>query len=421
MSDTSQSNGSSADSLGSTALQSDRGFLRSALSLMKPYWIDSPPKEKLIAGALLAGAIGFTVLKVDVLADYNKWIGGLNNTIEQQLNVKNKKKEIAGNPIELATLEAETDKNQQHYNSQLFYDFPIVLFQYLACATLAFVCRKQLQVRWQASMTEATTNKWLDPENKPYYRIQAIYGNTDNPDQRIEEDPRKFTDGITSLSLGAVDSILKLATFSEILWDLSTPFNFASVGGPDVTINGLMFWAAAVYSLAGTHVTNKVGKHLSDQNAELQKRTATYRFNLMRTKENVDTIAMNDSEEVEKNNLKKAFTPVVETSKDVISTQKKVVFLESLFGTLSDPVPYYISAPQIFTGSMGLEDIIQTVDSFGRVSGAMNWFINTYSERADLKATTLRLSSFHDAIDKSNQDLADRRTLPAPKTPEAMP
>jgi putative ATP-binding cassette transporter len=416
-----QPNDSSAsDASNSTALNGDRGFLRSALSLMKPYWIDSPPKEKLIAGALLAGAIGMTVLKVDVLSDFNTWFGGINNTIEQQIEVNNKKKEAVNKPKEMKALKAETDKNLEKFSYQFYHDFMIVLAQYLLYSTSAFVCAQQLSLRWRESMTEATTNKWLDPDNKPYYRLQSVYKNTDNPDQRIAEDIKKFTDSTTMLTTDAVDSVLKLGTFSGILWNLSIPFNLSSLGGPDITIHGLMFWAAAAYSVAGTKVTGKVGKPLSDQNAEQQKREANYRFNLMRTKENSEAVALNDSEETEKNTLHHAFSPVVETTREIISVKKRVIALQSLFGNLAYPVPYLMSSPLIFTGKIGFQGVSQTVDAFGRVSDAMNWFLNTYAERADLKATTLRLSSFNDAIDRSNQDLSDRRALPAP-TPMDQP
>ena len=110
-------------------------------------------------------------------------------------------------------------------------------------------------------MTTRFLDEWL--ADRAYYRIslttdRAAIG-TDNPDQRIAEDLRDFTDTTLSLGLGpAVQHRLagQLRHHSvEPVRARSTLFG--------ITIPGYMVWVALVYAVIGTCLTHLVGRPLA--------------------------------------------------------------------------------------------------------------------------------------------------------------
>ena len=92
-------------------------------------------------------------------------------------------------------------------------------------------------------------NEWL--ADRAYYRISLTTDRpavgSDNPDQRIAEDLRDFTDNTLSLGLGLMSNIVSLASFIGILWSLS-----GAVHVFGITIPGYMVWVALVYAVLGT-------------------------------------------------------------------------------------------------------------------------------------------------------------------------
>jgi len=60
--------------------------------------------------------------------------------------------------------------------------------------------------------------------------------------------------------------------------------------------------------------------------------------------------------------------------------------------------PYVVSAPRYFSGSLEIGDLMQTASAFGRVQGALSWFIVAYVNLANWRAAVQRLTSFRGAI-----------------------
>ncbi|MDB5650878.1 MAG: transporter, partial [Hyphomicrobiales bacterium] len=62
-------------------------------------------------------------------------------------------------------------------------------------------------------------------------------------------------------------------------------------------------------------------------------------------------------------------------------------------------IPYIFTAPFYFAQKIQLGVMTQTAGAFGRVEGALTFFINYYSSLADFKAVLDRLTSFDSAIE----------------------
>src|SRR3546814_952651 len=81
--------------------------------------------------------------------------------------------------------------------------------------------------------------------------MQLLHLGTDNPDQRIADDLRLFTDYSLSLTLGLMNSIVTLFSFLGILWGLSGAFALPPFGH-EVSIPAYLVWVALVYAGLGT-------------------------------------------------------------------------------------------------------------------------------------------------------------------------
>jgi ABC-type uncharacterized transport system fused permease/ATPase subunit len=78
--------------------------------------------------------------------------------------------------------------------------------------------------------------------------------------------------------------------------------------------------------------------------------------------------------------------------------------------------PFVIMAPAYFAGKLTLGQLTQTAGAFGRVEGAMQWFIARYQSLASYKAIVDRLTTFGDAINAADK-LRDQSGITLPSQP----
>src|SRR5205807_576104 len=131
---------------------------------------------------------------------------------------------------------------------------------HIVLAVYSVYTNQLLQIRWRRWLTRKFLTEWMD--HRAYYRIglttdRAAVG-TDNPDQRIAEDLRDFTEVTLSLSLGLLSNVVSLCSFVGILWGLSGAIEVFGIPIP-----GYMVWVALAYAVVGTWLTHLVGRPLA--------------------------------------------------------------------------------------------------------------------------------------------------------------
>jgi putative ATP-binding cassette transporter len=394
--------------LGTTSLSTANNGLRAVLKLVAPYWTKSSTKEKLIAWPMLLGAVGATVWQVDILVQFSQWQGGFFDLFQNIFETMKNNKALLADPEQLAQV-PELIAHKAKIMPAV-KDFGVIVGKFMASVALSFSLAQFTALRWRKWMTDQYNNDWLS--KNAFYRLPSMYGNVENPDQRIQEDINKFTGGTMSLATDAVGSVLGLVTFSTLLWNMSGSFNIAALGGPDMVIPGFMFWLAAGYAAAWTGITHAMGKPLVNLDRQQQMREAFFRSDLKRVSENAESIALNGGAEVEKEILKKSFNNVMINAKDIIMKRKQLVLSRALYGNLSIVVPYTAATPMIWTGKISTFGALQqTAYYFGQVQSSLSWFIDNYQSLADLGATTIRLSSLTSAIDQSNADIDHKNQI----------
>ncbi len=154
-----------------------------------------------------------------------------------------------------------------------------------------------LQIRWRSWMTSKYLADWMHDAN--HYRMQMQGEAADNPDQRMSDDVKLFVGQTLAIGVGLLSSIVSLTSFVVILWGLSAAAPLV-LSGVDYSFPGYLVWAAVIYAIFGTALTQWIGSPLVNLNFNQQRLEADFRFNLVRVRENSEQIALLKGEAAER-------------------------------------------------------------------------------------------------------------------------
>jgi putative ATP-binding cassette transporter len=259
---------------------------------------------------------------------------------------------------------------------------------------IEFLLQSAFKIRWRKWLSERLMGRWLDEST--HYRLQFNGARVDNPDQRIADDIRKYTETTYSLTISMISQISALISFAVILWGLSSNL---SVPGTDTKIPGLLFWAALLYAAVGTYVTHLIGRKLIQLNFQQELYEANFRFALARLREYAEPVALLNGEQAERKRLSSLFNDVIRNFFAIVNVQKWLSAFIQLYGSSNSVVPFIIAAPFYFAGQITLGVLTQTASAFARVDSALSFFIDRYTLLADFKAVVDRLTGFDQSID----------------------
>lgn len=347
-----------------------QNLLRGFWHLFKGYWSS---EEKWKARGLLAVVIALNFAMVYLLVQVNDWYNEFYNSL-------------------------------QNYEANLFWGlvgkFSLLAFTYIMIAVYAIYLRQMLQLKWRTWMTNQYLNSWLGKQ--VYYRLQLTDGATDNPDQRISEDINQFVSLTLALLIGFLKQITTLVAFGVVLWELSGEYTL-ELGGMAIVISGYMFWFSLAYSSIGTFLAHKVGRKLIGLNFDQQKYEADFRFNMMRLRENAESIAFYRGETAEMEGFQEKFSRVIKNFWALMKKTKQLNFYVNGYSQLAIIVPLIMAAPRYFSGAMQLGGLMQTTSAFGRVQDALSYFVDSYDTIANLAAVVNRLAGFTEHIEESTE------------------
>lgn len=274
----------------------------------------------------------------------------------------------------------------------------------IASNMIEFILLSVFKIRWREWTTLRLIGRWLD--GGTHYRLQFNGGAVDNPDQRIQEDVRKYIDTTYSLTISMISQISTLISFSVILWGLSAAL---SIPGTDTKVPGLLFWTALIYAAVGTFVAHRIGRRLIPLNFRQEQYEANFRFSLARLREFGEPVALLAGENAEKNALSQRFGSVISNFFHIVGVQKWLTAFTQLYGSSNSVIPYIVAAPFYFAGQISFGVLNQTAQAFARVDAALSFFIERYAMLADFKAVVDRLTSFDKSIDAAIERRATSR------------
>jgi len=338
--------------------------LAATWTLIKPYW----KSEDRTAGlGLLLFVVGLNLGIVYINVLLNEWNRVFYNALEQHDYVAFK---------------------------TLLIRFSWIAGFYIIAAISRQYYTMMLQMRWRTWMTGRFMDRWLG--HQAYYRIEQTRA-TDNPDQRIADDLRSFTDGALTLSLGLLNSVVTLISFVGILWSVSGPISIA-LGGGELVIPGYMVWFAVGYAVIGSLVAHLVGRPLIGLSFQQEQYEADFRFTLVRLRENSEPVALYRGEPTEQAGLSARFGRIRANWNQLMRYTRRLTFVNSGYSQFAIIFPLLVAAPRYFAGKMTLGGLMQMSSAFGQVQGALSWFVDSYSTLVGWKAAANRLIDFQEAI-----------------------
>ena len=243
--------------------------------------------------------------------------------------------------------------------------------------------RDRLSLQWRRWLT----NRFLDNyfSDRAYYNLNTSNADIDNPDQRIAEDVRSFTQESLTFSLVLVESVLSVIAFSSVLWGISKPLVFFLV----------------IYALIGTLVTTTVfGKPLVRLNFEQLKKEADFRFSLVRIRENAEAIAFYQGEARESNHVKQRFMEVFDNVKHLLVWELNLNILTNAYEFIPFILPALVVAPAIFAGEMEVGKVTETQGAFVRVFFSLNVVVARFQALTTFGAGINRLYTFAEFLEQ---------------------
>jgi putative ATP-binding cassette transporter len=236
--------------------------------------------------------------------------------------------------------------------------------------------------------------------------MKFVSAPVDNPDQRIQQDITSYADDSQSLALGAVSSSVSLVSFTIILWTLSGPLTVFGLQIPRA-----MVFLAYIYVIIATVLAFRIGRPLIRLNFLNELLTASYRYNLVRIRDNSENIAFYRGEQVENTGLMGRFVAVIANTWAIVYRSLKFQGFNLVISQIAVIFPIVIQAPRFFSQQITLGDVTQTAQAFSQVEGSLSFFRLAYDDFASYKASLNRLTQLLDANDEA-------RALPVAQTDE---
>ncbi|HET8916368.1 MAG TPA: ABC transporter ATP-binding protein/permease [Propionibacteriaceae bacterium] len=255
-------------------------------------------------------------------------------------------------------------------------------------------------IHWRLWLNQRMVGDWLN--GAAYHRGRFVSTPIDNPDQRIQQDITSYTSDSQSLALGAVSSVVALVSFTIILWQLSGPLTVFGIQIPRA-----MVFLAYVYVIIATVLAVRIGRPLIRLNFLNELLTASYRYSLVRIRDNSETIAFYRGEQVENAGLMARFAAVIANTWAIVYRSLKFQGFNLVISQIAVVFPVIIQAPRYFAQQITLGDVTQTATAFSQVEGALSFFRLAYDDFASYRASLNRLTGLLDVNDEA-------RALPGP-------
>lgn len=248
----------------------------------------------------------------------------------------------------------------------------------------------RLMILWRQWLTE----RFLDHS----LRDRTFYGISsnpliDNPDQRISEDLNAFPGFAVSFVLQVLWGIVTGASFVAVLWLISP---------------GLVAVLAVCVGL-GSVLTVMIGRPLIGINFTQRSREADFRHNLVRLRDNAESIALYGGERREQSELLRRFYAVVKNSNLMVRWQRNVAFFTYSYDMLLALVPVLVLAPSYFAGAIAFGQITQASAAFLTLRGALSIIVDQFNSLSNFAAVVERLGTYLEADGRSPTDPTTRQ------------
>lgn len=296
----------------------------------------------------------------------------------------------------------------------------LVVFVVIVAVLLSLVVaqtwlQERLKIRLRERLTQVLLDLWLKPNRA--YQLGFIGKAGGQPDQRLQEDCRLFSELSTELGVGMLQAFLLLVSFIGVLWTLSSTTAF-TIAGREIAIPGYMVWVALGYAGIGSGLTWLVGRPLIRLNTVRYAREAELRFALVRVNESAESVALYNGEMDERRNLDEFVEAVLKATRRLSGGLARLTWITSGYGWLAIVVPILAAAPDYFSGRLSFGEMMMVVGAFNQVQAALRYFVDNFPKIADWRSAVLRVATFRQAAIDLDEVTAKNRMIDIQSHPQ---
>ena len=254
---------------------------------------------------------------------------------------------------------------------------------------------ERLKIGIRKVLTEHLLDGWLKPGLA--YRLNMTSPAGANPDQRIQEDVRNFSEKTCDIVWGAFKSSFMLVSFIGILWAMSRGIAF-EVQGHHIEIPGYMVWFAILYAGITTFLVARAGAPLIDLNVHKYAREGDLRYSVVRVSESAESVAFYSGERDERSIIEGCLENVLKIMRTMSWSNARLTPITSGSGYLVIMLPILVALPGYLQGKLDFGGLMMVVGAFNQVQTALRWFVENFQGIADWRAVVLRVGEFRDAV-----------------------
>ncbi len=275
------------------------------------------------------------------------------------------------------------------------WKFIIVCFISVPVGVFYRYAQERLSLAWRRWLTQHLIKRYFF--NRAYYRIRSSES-VDNPDQRITEDVKLFTTGVLNFFLVIVNSLVTLVGFLAVLW----------------AVSGQLVGVLLLYAAVGTVVSMMFGRRLVGLYFNQYQKEATFRYGLVRIRENAESIAFFRGEKREHRDLITRLNDALENSAWIIGWTRNLGFFANGYNYLALIIPGLIVGPMFMRGAVEFGVVTQAESAFAAVLAALSIIIAQIEGLSSFSAGVRRLGDLWDNLDEF--DAEDARELAEAKS-----
>jgi putative ABC transport system ATP-binding protein/putative ATP-binding cassette transporter len=241
-----------------------------------------------------------------------------------------------------------------------------------------------LSLRWRRWMTRNFLERYL--AHQAFYHLNSN-PEIDNPDQRISEDIRAFTQQSLYFLVLVFGSIIQLIFFIGLLWSISKFLTLFLI----------------LYTLAGTLIATVVfARNLAKINYVQRQKEAELRYGLVHVQDHAEGIALYRGQSQASQKLYHRFFQVYQNFNRLIRWEFNLSLFQNSLQYITFILPAVILAPGILSGQLEIGVIVQSESAFGRIWFALSLIINELEQLSALAAATTRLFVLNQALKQTN-------------------
>jgi vitamin B12/bleomycin/antimicrobial peptide transport system ATP-binding/permease protein len=274
------------------------------------------------------------------------------------------------------------EKKSSYARNAIFY--AIVFIMSGGVAAMSRFSEERLRLLWREWTTRRLIGRYL--EHQAYYRI-AEAAEVDNPDQRITDDVKAFTQTALGFLLLSLNAMISSVSFLGVLWSI-TPWLVAVAIG---------------YAVLGTGLTILLGRPLIKLNNLQLKKEADLRFGIIQVRESAEPIAVAGAEGAVEDRLRIRLSAVVRNNRHIIAITRNMIMFTGSYNNLIQLIPILIVAPLYFHGKIEFGQVTQSVMAFAQVLAALSLIITQFESLSSFAAVGDRVDAVVDAVDRAQR------------------